>query len=201
MTNPSVKPAFSPILTGIPFSLTTTRLLIAPAIVILAAMNAPRLIFVLLIAISFLTDWLDGVVARRLGIATVFLRRYDIVADLSFYFAVLAAACLLEFDTVWLYKEQFILLLLLEISCQIFHFFRFRAFTATHSYLCKFWTIFLASAAIGILGFSMGSPFLQLMFWAGYLAYADVLLIILFAEKVPIDVISAYHVRRAAKGK
>ena len=201
MTNSSVQPAFSPILTGIPFSLTTTRLLIAPAIVILAAMNAPRFIFVLLIAVSFLTDWLDGVIARRLGIATVFLRRYDIVADVSFYLGVLAAICLLEFNTVWLYKEQFILLLLLEISCQVFHFIRFRAFTATHSYLCKFWAIFLAAAAISILGFGLARPFLQLMFWAGYLAYADVLLIILFAKNVPIDVISAYHVWQTAKGK
>ncbi len=39
------------------------------------------------------------------------------------------------------------------------------------------------------------------MFWAGYLAYADVLLIILFAKKVPIDVVSAYHVWRAREGK
>ena len=199
MTKGNSNPSFSPILRSVPFSLTTTRLLIAPTLFILALMNAPRFIFVVLIVISFLTDWLDGVTARKLGIATVFLRRYDIIADLSFYFAVLAAICVLEFETVLAYRGQFIFLFLLEVSCQVFHFIRFRSLTATHAYLCKFWAIFLAAAAISILGYSSASPLLQITFIVGYIAYADVLLIIFFADRTPVDVISAYHVWQSAR--
>jgi phosphatidylglycerophosphate synthase len=110
----------SRLLNNIPFSLTTLRLLIAPVMIVLAIFNAPRPVFTVLIITAFLSDWLDGVAARWLGIATVFLRRYDIVADLTFYFAVLVSACFLEYEAVLYYRYQFILLLILEVSCQVF---------------------------------------------------------------------------------
>jgi len=187
------------VLRRVPFSLTTARLVIAPVILALAYLNAPRFIFVFLIVISFLTDWLDGVIARRLGIATLFLRRYDIIADLSVYVAIFLSACLLELKTVIAYRNQFIVLILLEILCQIFHWARFRSFTATHSYLCKLWAVFLAAAAINVLGLGIAGPFLQIMFITGYIAYADVLLIIFYADRAPVDVISAYHVWLSAE--
>ena len=180
---------------SIPAAMTTLRLAIAPTLVLFTHLNlVPRFIYVLLIVVAFLSDWLDGVVARRLGIATAWLRRYDIVADVTFYVAVLWAVWRLETETVILFRSQFVLLLALEVSCQIIHLVRFHCLIATHAYLCKFWAIFLAATAISLLGFGQADPLLQITFVLGYIAYADVLLILLFARRPPIDVISSYHV-------
>lgn len=189
--------AKSKILDLLPASLTTLRLFLAPLLLILVVLGAPRFIFIILIAAAFLSDWLDGVIARRRKIATPFLRRYDIAADLIFYLAVFLSVCYLEQALVVSYRGQFVLLLVLEILCQVTHWMRFQAMTATHSYLCKLWGVFLPVTAIAILGFGIAEPFLRITFILGYIAYADVLLIILVARRVPIDVISAYHVWRS----
>jgi CDP-diacylglycerol--glycerol-3-phosphate 3-phosphatidyltransferase len=63
----------------------------APAIFVLACFGVagPLLAGVLLAA--FLSDVFDGVIARRMGIATAALRRADTVADTAFYVAAAVA--------------------------------------------------------------------------------------------------------------
>lgn len=192
-----VSPSVSVALVSVPFALTTLRLLLGPLVLILAFGQAPRWLFPWLVVVAFFSDWFDGIAARWLGVATPWLRRYDVVADLVFYLAALAAACWLE--SAWLgeYTVPILGLLGLEVTCQVVHWMRFRAMTATHAWSCKIWSVVMALALTVLLGWGpVARPLVVLTLILGYLAYLDVILILILARQVPVDVVSAYHVWR-----
>jgi phosphatidylglycerophosphate synthase len=65
----------------VPVLLTGLRALLAPAVVWLS-MYAPRKeAFAICLVAAFLSDVFDGIIARRLGVATPALRRLDSAAD------------------------------------------------------------------------------------------------------------------------
>jgi CDP-diacylglycerol--glycerol-3-phosphate 3-phosphatidyltransferase len=61
----------------LPFALTTLRLLLGPLALVVAFCHWPRLIFLPLLVTGTLSDIFDGILARRYGVATPALRRYD----------------------------------------------------------------------------------------------------------------------------
>ena len=73
-------------------ALTLLRLSLAPAFVICASSGTRGWILALMLAVGFASDVLDGVVARRYGAITPFLRRLDSSVDTVFYLAVAYAA-------------------------------------------------------------------------------------------------------------
>ncbi|HEX4934074.1 MAG TPA: CDP-alcohol phosphatidyltransferase family protein [Gemmatimonadaceae bacterium] len=77
---------------GLSLGLTLLRLLLAPACVILARdPSSGRAIAAALVA-GFVSDVLDGVVARRANASTAFLRRLDSGVDTVFYLGIAWAA-------------------------------------------------------------------------------------------------------------
>jgi CDP-diacylglycerol--glycerol-3-phosphate 3-phosphatidyltransferase len=133
-------------------------------------------------------------VARRLGVATPALRRFDCLADIAFYLGVLCCVSLRHPQVVADYVWPFAGLLLAEAACQTISLARFRHTTATHAYLCKTWAVLLFASAALLLGFGVAGALVQLTLVIGGLAYLDVLLILLLARTNPVDVPSAFHV-------
>lgn len=76
-----------PTLRDLPNLLTTLRLALVPVMLALAWRGAPQALLLALIVICFLTDLVDGAVARRLGTTTPASARLDSIADFSFYLA------------------------------------------------------------------------------------------------------------------
>ena len=69
--------------------------MLAPLLLLAVHLRAPAVIYVAALVAGFVSDVLDGMVARRAGVATSFLRRLDSVVDIVFYLAVAYAAWLL----------------------------------------------------------------------------------------------------------
>src|SRR5262249_28060159 len=69
----------APLRLAVPLTLTTFRLLLAPTIVIMAHAGVTGPVFAVLMVAAFLSDLFDGILARRLGVVTAALRRYDVV--------------------------------------------------------------------------------------------------------------------------
>jgi phosphatidylglycerophosphate synthase len=65
--------------------LTVLRLLLAPVLVWLVYAGAPGVVFASVVLVAFVSDYFDGVIARRLGVASAELRHFDSRADLVFY--------------------------------------------------------------------------------------------------------------------
>ena len=77
----------------IALALSFLRLALAPAaLVALAHIDVAGLVLAAALLLGFLSDVLDGVVARRAGAVTPFLRRLDSSVDTVFYLGVAYAA-------------------------------------------------------------------------------------------------------------
>jgi phosphatidylglycerophosphate synthase len=69
----------------LPLLLTLLRALLAPVVIALAVWWPKPWAFGLCLWLAFLSDVFDGMLARRLGVATSGLRRLDSIADSLFY--------------------------------------------------------------------------------------------------------------------
>jgi phosphatidylglycerophosphate synthase len=74
----------------LPFALTTLRLLLGPVALACALTNVPRWVYLPILVAGTLSDIYDGILARRFGVATPALRRYDSVTDVIYYLFILA---------------------------------------------------------------------------------------------------------------
>ncbi len=71
----------------IPVLLTGLRALLAPVVVLLSIYAPNPEAFAVCLIAAFVSDIFDGIIARRLNVATPALRRLDSVADTFFYVA------------------------------------------------------------------------------------------------------------------
>ena len=76
----------------IPFALTTLRLLLGPIALVCSFANVARIVYLAVLVVGTVSDILDGILARRFGVTTPKLRRYDSVTDVIYYSFILAVA-------------------------------------------------------------------------------------------------------------
>jgi cardiolipin synthase len=90
----------------VPNVLSGVRLLLSPVLVVLGWAGAADWCLALFAGL-WVTDWLDGKLAIRLGQQTTFGARLDSVADAAFYGCTILAVCLLDWhgirrEVVWI---------------------------------------------------------------------------------------------------
>src|SRR5476651_2233862 len=116
----------------LPFALTTLRLLLGPVALACALTNVPRWIYLPILITATLSDIYDGILARKFGVATPALRRYDSITDVIYYLFILAVAwtlCKPVISENWL---AIVLILLSEATTMLVSFIRFGKYPATH---------------------------------------------------------------------
>ena len=159
--------------------------------------------FVVCLTLAVLSDIFDGILARKLGVSTPLLRRYDSAADVAFYLAVLWATWTVHPEIVRDYAWGICLLLVLEIACQGVSFLRSGMPPATHAYSAKLWGLCLFGTFVAILGFGAAKGWMELMIAVGCLADLEVIAIMLIAPAPAVDVptiVHAVRLRRRAGG-
>src|SRR5690242_19337249 len=77
---------------SIAWSMTLSRLFFAPLVIWLVLTDSQGWLISACILLEVLLDIFDGIVARRLGVATSRLRRTDSLVDTAFYLAILFCA-------------------------------------------------------------------------------------------------------------
>lgn len=127
----------------IPFTLVVVRAVLGLVAAAAAFNRLPAWFFFLLLVAGFLSDYFDGVVARRLGVATVGLRRADSIADTVFYLGICVAAFVLYPKEISAYWPGLALIVFLEVIRYAFDYWKFRRETAYHMWSAKFWGITL----------------------------------------------------------
>lgn len=142
---------------------------------------------------AFLSDWLDGVLARLWKTSTDALRRADCLADTVFYVNVLAVALVARWDEIQPSLPLFAGLLGLEVVCQATNYARFGCGTATHAYLCKAWAVTLCVATTELFLFHAARESIWICVTLGYVAYLDVLVILWLLPVPAVDVPSSVH--------
>src|SRR5262249_61514320 len=99
----------------VPLLLTCFRGVLGPCLIACAYLWPRPAVLGTCVLIAFVTDIFDGVIARRLGIATAHLRRLDSAADSVFYLCALWAVWVLHPNIIL--DNALLLVLLAVLEC------------------------------------------------------------------------------------
>lgn len=176
----------------LPLALTLLRLALGPLAIVLAAAAAPRPAFAAILAAGLLSDYFDGALARRLGVATEALRRLDSTVDVVYYLCLLASAVLLEPAVLARATVPIAALVLSEAACMATSLARFGVLPATHSYGAKFYGVALFAVFAGVLCGGWPPAAIWALGAIGLAANLEILAILLASRTAPVDVPSIF---------
>lgn len=187
----------------IPNILIVSRLAIGFIIIALAIFpdDSYRMAILALLTIGLLTDIFDGIIARRLGIATERIRRLDSSVDQVFFISAGIATYLLCPGFFERNGVKLILLLSVEALTYIISFLKFRKEIATHSWGAKFWTLILFATLVQIVLTCDSTVLFEICFWVGILTRLEIVGIILALKSWTNDVPTLYHAIRLRNNK
>jgi CDP-diacylglycerol--glycerol-3-phosphate 3-phosphatidyltransferase len=139
----------------LPALLVSFRAALGPGMIAVALLRGRGMMLGIAIALALLSDIFDGVLARRWGVDTERLRRWDTRVDIFFYLCVLIVVLLL-FPTA-IYRRWLLLAAVItaELIQQVFAAVKYGRHASYHSILAKIWGLLLAAAAIALLGFGI----------------------------------------------
>jgi phosphatidylglycerophosphate synthase len=181
------------LLVHLPLALTALRAFLAPFIVLLAIAWPNEMMFGMLLLVALLSDVFDGVIARRLGIATPTLRRLDSIADSMFYLCAMFAAWHLHKSQVSEYLIPLAVLLTLELARYAFDYAKFRREASYHMWSSKAWGLALFFCFLSLLSFGKGGWPIALAIYLGIAADLEGLAISVVLKKWRTDVPSIFH--------
>jgi CDP-diacylglycerol--glycerol-3-phosphate 3-phosphatidyltransferase len=183
--------------------LTVLRLLLAPVLVWLVYTGAPGAVFAAVVLAAFVSDYFDGVIARRLGVATPELRHFDSRADLVFYATAAWAVWRLHPDVVRSVAVPGLIVIGLDVVRHVFDFAKFGRDVAYHAWSSKIWGLSLALALVLLMGFGVSRPFVAIAVLLGLIAQLEGLAISVMLPVWTHDVptlIHALRIRKASAG-
>ena len=139
----------------------------APLIFVLACFGFPGPLLAAVLGAAFLSDVFDGVIARRLGIATAGVRRADTLVDTFFYVAAGAAlkvAVPSAFDNAEL---PLMLLMIVHVSRGTFELSKYGRLSSYHMWSSKMLGVLLVVALAQAFMTGQPSALLSLALWFG----------------------------------
>jgi CDP-diacylglycerol---glycerol-3-phosphate 3-phosphatidyltransferase len=181
---------------SLPFLLTTFRLILGPVAVLCALLGAPRIVYLPILVAGTLSDIFDGILARRLHVATPFLRRYDSVTDVIYYLFLLAVVWRLCAPVVSKTLWAIVILLISEAACIAVSFARFGRYPAAHTYLAKFYGLALLAAVTALLVFNASAWVIVALMIIAVVTNAEILIIHFAVKSPPVDITSVFALRR-----
>jgi len=176
----------------LPFALATLRLLLGPVALVGALMNMPRWVYLPILVTGTLSDIYDGILARRYGVATPALRRYDSVADVIYYLFILVVAFLLCKTVITQNWLLIALILASEAGCILVSYARFGKYPATHSYLAKFYGLCLLATLTALLVGNAGSWAVIALAVVALITNLEIIAIHFLMRTPPVDVRSIF---------
>ena len=183
-------------MTRLPLMLTALRALLSPVMVLLAWFAPSGAAFAACLVAAFVSDILDGVVARRLGIATATLRRLDSVADSLFYAGAALAAWHLHPTAITSRWWPLCALLALEACRYAYDLAKFRREASYHMWSSKAWGVALFAAFLVLLGAGRDTVLVDAAIWLGILADLEGLAISVVLRDWRTDVPTLVHALR-----
>jgi phosphatidylglycerophosphate synthase len=181
----------------VPVLLTSLRLALAPVLLTFGLVWPSRLAMGAILLAAFLSDVFDGVIARRLGIATAGLRRLDSAADTVFYLVVAVVAWHLYPRAIVARVAPLAMLGTLEVARYVFDWCKFRREASYHMWSAKLFGLALFVGCFSLLALGADNASLTLAIYCGILSDLEGLLISVRLRQWRADVPSLLHAIRA----
>jgi phosphatidylglycerophosphate synthase len=182
-----------------PLALVLLRVCLGPVVLAVALARPNELVFAGCLSVAFLSDYLDGVIARRYGVATVGLRRLDSIADTIFYICALAAAMLGGYELIRPHLTALGALLLVEGARYVYDIKKFGKEASYHMWSSKLWGVLLFVGMWSVLVLRTGGWPVALAIYWGIVADLEGLAISVTLRKWKTDVPTIWHARRLAR--
>lgn len=183
----------------LPFALTLLRLLLGPAALACALANVSRWIYLPILVAGTLSDIFDGILARRLGVATPALRRFDSITDVIYYLFILGCAWILCRSVIMQNLLLLLLILLSEAAVIFVCYAKFGKYPATHSWLAKFYGLCLLCGLVALLVFNAGGWAILALAVVALTTNGEIVAIHLLMDKPPVDVKSVFLIPKSRK--
>lgn len=178
--------------------LTALRLALAPLVALLTFFAPYPSLFAVCLTVAFLSDVFDGIIARRLGVATPNLRRFDSAADTAFYAACLLAAWHLYPSAIVERWVALCVLVSLELMRYAYDFAKFRREASYHMWSSKLWGLCLFAGFVSLLVFGVQGVAVSLAIYMGIVANSEGLAISVILPRWQSDVPSFVHALKGA---
>ena len=182
-----------------PVLLTGLRALLAPVVVMLCIYAPNPAAFSVCLVAAFISDIFDGIIARRLNVATPAIRRLDSAADTLFY-----AACV--FAAWHLYPAAMIgrllplsILIALEAFRYILDFVKFHREASYHMWSSKVWGIALFIGFFSLLVLGSQGIAVTVALYLGIVADLEGIAISIVLPRWQSDVPSLAHAMRVRR--
>lgn len=185
----------------VPLLLTALRMALAPVVVLLALFAPVPAAFGVCLVLAFLSDVFDGIIARRLGVATPNLRRLDSAADTLFYVGAIVAVWLLHRDAITSRAWPLAALLALELARYAFDWAKFRREASYHMWSSKLWGVVLFAGFFALLALGHDGWLVDAIIVVGLVADAEGLLISMLLREWATDVPSIVHAWRLRQAR
>ena len=184
----------------LPAALVAFRALVSPLLVWDAWDGMVTGWFLAVFSAAFLSDVLDGMIARRLGVSTSRLRYADTWADITLYLAVLLSAWLTHKATLMALGWPFALLLVSTAASWGVDLLRYGRLSSYHPWSAKAWGVTLAIAIVALFGWNDTGWAMWLMIGVGVVSNLECIAMTLLLPRWTHDVPSIFHAleRRAA---
>lgn len=176
-----------------PWLLIALRGVLGSALPLLAWADADGKVLLIIFAVGFFSDVLDGVLARELGVSTATLRRADSYVDVGFFLGVLLVMAQRHSQALFDFRFPILGLCAAEAACVVISLLRFGCLPATHAWLFKCFGVMLFLAVSVLFAHRVAGGMLRLTLVVGGLAYLDVILILLLCPRPAVDVPSCWH--------
>lgn len=154
-----------------------------------------------LLLLATLSDIFDGIIARRLGVATVALRRADSVVDLIFWLTAVAALSLLRPAAMAANAPVLAAAIGAEFVLQGISLWRFGRMTATHARSAKFFGLCLLAGFMMVALGTSSAPAFWIVGIGTAVSALDGLAILLLLPHWEADIPSFRSAWRLRQGK
>ncbi|MGE5302442.1 MAG: CDP-alcohol phosphatidyltransferase family protein [Alphaproteobacteria bacterium] len=181
---------------SLPLALTAVRALLGPVVIYLAVLRPSHLAFGACLTVAFLSDVFDGILARRLNVATPRLRRLDSIADTIFYLGAVFAAWRLYPSAITERLSSLLVLGCLELIRYVFDFAKFGREASYHMWSSKLWGIALFVGFFALLGLGMSGLPVSMAIYFGIFADIEGLAISIVLREWQTDVPTIFHAFR-----
>lgn len=186
---------------NIPQALIISRLVVSVLIITLSFGQTNRWLIISLSIYAIISDVLDGIIARRLGISNENLRVMDTKTDTIFWFSCLFSICVNQNDFIISHLIPIGILVLSEIVIIIIGKIKFHARISFHTIISKFWALLLLIFFIDLMIDGKALYTFQAAFWYGMITQLEIITIAFLIKENQTDIPSLIQAIKYQQGK
>jgi phosphatidylglycerophosphate synthase len=180
----------------LPATLIAFRFLLGPVLFLDARDGTTSGWFLWILTAAAVSDVFDGVIARRLGIVTAWLREADGRTDVWLYSWIVVCAWITHPEFVMAYRIPLLVVIGLQTTSWLIDWIKYRRFSNYHAYTARAWGATLFIATIAWFGFDTAGIFLWAAICAGVICTLEEIAITLTLPRWMHDIPSLSHALR-----